>query len=93
MNSSITTWLLLAIGISFLLEASFLKKREDKTRLWLTGLTGGAITLRAVLYLKYANMDQSIAQAKTSGWVSGIAVGLAIALVTHGLVRKFSKSS
>jgi hypothetical protein len=83
------------IGVSFLIEASSLRGRGDKTRLWLTSLTGVAITLRAALYLHryaYHTQEYSITQAKASGWVSGIACGLGIALVTHLVVRKYSKS-
>ena len=96
MSTSLIYWLLLAIAVSFLIEASVLRGRGDKTRLWLTGLTGMALALRATLYLRrdiYPIQEPSLMQAKASGWVSGIAVGLAIALVTHLAVRKYSKSS
>src|SRR5215470_16889768 len=86
MSASVLHWILLAVGVSFLIEASGLRGRGDKTRLWLTGLTGVALVFRAALYLHrdfYPTQEHSITQAKASGWVSGIAVGLAVALLTH----------
>jgi len=94
MSASLPSWLLLVIGVSFLFDASSLRGRGDKTRRWLSGLTGVAIILRAALYLHryaYHTQEYSITQAKASGWVSGIVVGLAMALVTHLIVRKYSK--
>ena len=96
MSALVLHLILLAGGVSFLIEASGLRGRGDKTRLWLTGLTGVALVLRAVLYLHrdvYPIHEYSITQAKASGWVSGIAVGLGIALLAHLIVRKDSKSS
>ena len=96
MSASVLHWILLAIAVSFLIEASRLRGRGDKTRLWLTVLTGVGLALRAALYLHrdiYPTQAHSITQAKASGWVSGIAVGLSIALVTHVIVRNYSKSS
>jgi hypothetical protein len=95
MNTSLLIWLLLAIGVSFLLEPFFRKNRADKTSLLLTGFTGGAIILRAVLFLQYGYHDKehSVLQAKSLGLASGLVVGLGIALFTHALVLRFAKPS
>ena len=93
MKPSLLTWPLLAIGVCFLLQALLRKNREDKTKLWLMGLTGGATILRAILFWLYGfhDKDLSILQAKSLGLASGVVIGLGLALLTHSLVGRFAK--
>ena len=83
------------LAVSLLVGCIFGKRQRDKTEIVLIWLTCCAMMLRAVLgFLQTGSeANRSVVQVKLFGLATGIAIGLALALIAHRLVARLGKSS